>query len=83
MSENLNKEAMELNEEQMDDVNGGAYKPLPYKPGFGQYVIQPGDTLIRIAKAFNTTVDALMSYNPQIKNRNLIRAGAYMYIWMN
>ena len=83
MSEILNKEAVELNAEQLNAVNGGAYKPLPYQPGFAQYVIQPGDTLIRIAKAFNTTVNELMSYNPQIKDRNLIRAGAYMYIRVN
>ncbi len=76
----LNKDTNELNLDQMNEVSGGAYKPLPYKPGFAQYIIQPGDTLIKIAKMFNTTVNALMSYNPQITNRNLIRAGAYMYI---
>ena len=39
----------------------------------------PG-VLLEIAKAYGTTVDRLLSYNPQITNRNLIRAGAYMYI---
>ena len=79
MSELENK-AMELNENEMNEASGGAYKPLPYKPGFFQYQIQPGDNLTRIARMYNTTVNKLMSYNPQIKDRNLIRAGAYMYI---
>ena len=79
MSELENK-AMELNENEMNEVSGGAYKPLPYKPGYFQYQIQPGDTLSKIARMYNTTVNKLMSYNPQIKDRNLIRAGAYMYV---
>ena len=80
MPEFENMEAMELNTEEMEEVSGGKYKPLPPKRGYFQYQIQPGDTLYKIAKAYHTTVDKLLSYNPQITNRNLIRAGAYMYI---
>ena len=76
-----NKEAMELNVEEMNEVAGGTYyKKLPAMEGFIVYKILPGDTLYKIAKIHHTTVDALMSYNPQITNRNLIRAGGYMYI---
>ena len=82
MSEILNNEIKVLNPEEMQEAAGGKYKPLPYQAGYAQYIIQPGDTLTRIAKMFNTTVNKLMSYNPQIKDRNLIRAGAYMYIKM-
>ena len=43
--------------------------------GGGDYVIKKGDTLSKIAKDNNTTVDALMKLNPQITNPNLIYAG--------
>ena len=72
--------AVELNAEELEQVVGGAYKKPAEKKGYIIYQIQPGDTLYKIAKAHKTTVDALLSYNPQITNRNLIRAGAYMYI---
>ena len=77
MSEIINNE---LNLNEMEEVSGGKYPKLPEKKGYIIYQIQPGDTLYKIAKAYGTTVDRLLSYNPQITNRNLIRAGAYMYI---
>ena len=52
--------------------------PVITQPGGenGQvYVVQRGDTLRKIAARFNTTVDALLQLNPQIKNANLIYAG--------
>lgn len=39
------------------------------------YTVKAGDTLSAIAKTYNTTVSALMSLNPQIKNKNLIYIG--------
>lgn len=39
------------------------------------YQIQRGDSLSAISRRFNTTVDALMQANPQIRNPNLIIAG--------
>ena len=36
------------------------------------YRIRTGDTLSGIAQRYNTSVSALMSANPQIKNKNLI-----------
>ncbi len=80
MTDFENMEAVELNEEELKAAAGGKYKPLPQKEGYAQYIIQPGDTLTKIAKMFNTTVNMLLSINPQIRDRNLIRAGAYMYI---
>ncbi len=85
MSEFENKAAEisenEVNMDEMDEVSGGArYKKLPAKEGFSVYHILPGDTLYALAKRFHTTIDALMACNPQITNRNLIRAGQYMYI---
>jgi LysM repeat protein len=41
----------------------------------GDYRIKSGDTLGNIAKRYNTSVDALMKSNTQIKDANLIYAG--------
>lgn len=43
------------------------------------YKIQPGDTLSELAKKYNVSVDELCRLN-NIKNRNLIRAGADLLI---
>ncbi len=51
---------------------GGAAKPAT---GGGGYTIKPGDNLTKIAKANNTTVDAIMKANPQITDPNKIMAG--------
>lgn len=42
---------------------------------FKMYVVRPGDTLSKLARATDTTVDGLMWLNPQIKNADLIRVG--------
>lgn len=61
MSENeIRKNAVELNEEEMDLVSGGRTIRTQY------YVAQKGDTLPRIANRFNTTVQKLMDMNPNI-----------------
>lgn len=39
------------------------------------YIVQRGDTLSAIAKRYGTTVGVLCSYNPNIKNKNLIYTG--------
>jgi len=39
------------------------------------YVVQSGDTLFTIAQRFNTTVDAIISVNPQITDPNIIFPG--------
>ncbi len=44
------------------------------------YRIQPGDTLSALSRRYGTTVDALMKANPQVKNANLIFAGATLNI---
>lgn len=42
------------------------------------YTVAAGDNLTSIAKKFNTTVSALLAANSQIKNPNLIYAGAQL-----
>lgn len=44
------------------------------------YRIQSGDTLWALARKNGTTISALMKANPQIKNANLIYAGARLNI---
>lgn len=44
------------------------------------YRIKSGDTLSGIAQRYGTSVSALMKANPQIKNANLIYAGANLNI---
>jgi LysM repeat protein len=44
------------------------------------YNIKSGDTLSGIAQKYNTSTDALMSTNPDIKDPNLIYAGARLNI---
>ena len=80
MSEINEANVAELNVEELEQAAGGKYPVLPKKAGYKVYQIQPGDTLYKLAKANKTTVDKLMACNPQITDRNLIRAGAYMYI---
>ncbi len=53
---------------------GGIPTPTP-APGGSSYYVQPGDTLKIIAARFGTTVDAILSVNPQITNQNLIYVG--------
>ena len=49
--------------------------PLPPAcPGF-IYVVMPGDTLISIAARFNTTVLAILQFNPGITDPNFITVG--------
>jgi N-acetylmuramoyl-L-alanine amidase len=39
------------------------------------YIVQPGDSLFSIARKFNTTLDLLITFNPQIVNPHLIFPG--------
>ena len=49
-------------------------------PSGNTYRIRRGDTLSGIAKRLGTTVSKLMALNPQIKDKNKIRAGAKLNI---
>lgn len=46
----------------------------------GDYTIRPGDTLSKLAERFKVTVQDLLDANPQITNKDLIRAGAQLNI---
>ena len=79
-------EMMKVNEislDEMGNIAGGRVKKPAAKAGCTLYRIKPGDPLIRIAKAFHTTMNAILRVNPQIKHRNLIIANTYLYIPMN
>ncbi|PID85219.1 MAG: hypothetical protein CSB13_09100 [Chloroflexi bacterium] len=49
-------------------------------PGTAAYVVRFGDTLSKIARQFNTTINAIMAINPQITNPNLIYTGQSILI---
>ena len=84
--ENIEKiaelEAVELSEEELSQVDGGAvqYKRPPEKRGFIIYQISRGDTLYKIGRHFGVTVNQILAWNPYIENRNKIYTGAYLYI---
>src|SRR4051812_25131343 len=44
------------------------------------YQIRSGDTLSALSRKFGTSISALMKANPQIKNANLIYAGAKLNV---
>ncbi|SRR6266498_2082386 len=54
--------------------------PIIPQPTTLKYLIKSGDTLFAIALRFHTTVDAIMTANPQITNANLIREGETLNI---
>ena len=79
--ENMN----ELNLNELENVTGGkdeaGYEQKPKaKKGCKIHQIQKGETLGKIARANNTTVEAIMKVNPVIKNASFIIAGYYIYI---
>lgn len=47
--------------------------------GYDTYIVQPGDTLYRIARAYYTTVDAIVTANPGI-DPDVIRVGQRLVI---
>jgi len=75
----LNKDITNANviyEGQRLVVPSGSGVPSTPPPASGQvYTVKKGDTLRKIAARFNTTVDAILKVNPQIKNANLIYVG--------
>lgn len=48
--------------------------------GMKGYIVKAGDRLLRIAKDYNTTVDAICAVNPDIKDPNMITVGQKIYI---
>jgi LysM repeat protein len=50
------------------------------QPSYQNYTIQKGDTLSALANKYGTTIQALLSANPQITNPNLIYAGSTLKI---
>lgn len=75
-----NMEAMEVTPDELEAAAGGKFKKPDPKTGFIIYQIKPGDTLYKIAKAYRWKTDDLLAWNPKITDRNLIRAGDYLYI---
>lgn len=66
-----------INEEELEEVAGGKNDKI------STYTVVEHDTLSRIAKYFKTTVDAIMSLNPFITDKNLIRVGWVLRVYNN
>lgn len=64
----MNKVAM--NDDEMDLVTGGSILP---------YAVKSGDTLAKIAKKYNVTLEQLMKWN-DIKNPDFITVGQQLKI---
>ena len=65
-----NEEKM-LSEEELEEINGG----VSSSGKIVSYTVKHGDTLIRIANHYKTTVNAIMRLNSQIKDKNFIVSG--------
>lgn len=68
--------AADLTEEELKLVDGGVIGDTGY---YIRYQIKRGDTLMRIAERYGTTVDTLVRING-IANKNRIYAGHYLLI---
>ena len=77
----MNNIEMNLNEmEAVTGGKGGSPTPLTPTAQYDVHRIKGGETLIRIANRYRTTVNYLMDINPTITNKNDITAGYYMYV---
>ena len=66
--------------EQIAGGKGGSPTVLPRKEGYIVYQSASGETLGRIARKYNTTVNAIVAANTTIKNPDDITAGYWIYI---
>ena len=66
----------ELNEQEMDQVTGGADSQENY------YTVKAGDCLSTIADRYQTSVVKLLLLNPQIKNPHLIHPGDVIRLYL-
>ena len=53
---------------------------LPPEPTAQVYVVAKGDTMSKIAKRFDVTIEQLLAANPQIKNADKIKIGDQLTI---
>lgn len=85
--DNTKNKRASLGQEIYDTYAGGKVEPIvptptptPEMPKTNEYVVKKGDTLSKIARDFNTTVEEILKINPQIKNPNLINVGQVINI---
>ncbi len=76
--------ANELNMEEMEGAAGGgiSFKKRADKAGYVQYQVKPGDTLIKIAKAYGIgDWRKIRDWNNHIDSKtNMIRSGEWLWI---
>lgn len=72
-----------MNEEELEQATGGARPGQDAGFGLEWYCIRPGDTLIRLAERFGTTVQILMNLNRDrkgIRSKDLILDGFWIRV---
>ena len=57
-----------------------AKKKAKTTPSSGTYTVVKGDTLSKIAKSRKTTIEDLMSKNPDLKNPNSLKIGQVLKV---
>lgn len=67
----------------MNQLSAGATSPNPIAIQYSDYTVVRGDTLSQIALRFNTTIAAIMTANPIIRNENIIDIGWVLKIPMS
>ena len=77
MTDDMNMMEAALNEEALDEVNGGAntIDIDGIKVLCKRVRVQKGDTLLKYCGKYNTNIKAIMKVNPIIKNPNQIFLG--------
>ena len=67
-----------LTEEELAQIDGGNAAAIGGK--YIEHTVVRGDNLTRLAHTYKTTINTIMSLNPIITNRNLIRIGWVLLI---
>jgi len=78
-------EINELNVNEMEEIVGGSNRGGYEKKPRGKahcfiYKVQHGDTLIRLASRYGTTVKKIMAVNRELTSASYIVSGHYIYI---
>ena len=79
------KNAVELNLNELELVNGGAvagglaHKPAA-KAGYILHKITARDTVWGLSRKYHCTMDAILNANPSIEDKRLIRTNYWLYI---
>ncbi len=81
----MSEEVKNLNTDEIEEAAVGS-DVKPYGDGLKKYIrhmVVKGDTLEDLAEKYSTTVKSIVTLNPVIRDRDLIRAGWVLTILCN